>query len=182
MSHKYKFRDQNKLYFVSFATVAWVDVFTRRIYKDIIIDSLHYCMEHKGLELYVWCIMTNHVHLIIGTHQHTLEAIMRDLKRHTSKQVLQAIQDNNQESRKEWIIWIFKRAGQRNPNNSQFQFWQQGNHPIELSDRYRMQQKLDYIHYNPVEAGFVAQPEEYLYSSARDYAGIKGLLDIWLIE
>ena len=67
MSRKYKFLDQSKLYFVSFATVHWIDIFTRELYKTILLDSLKFCQANKGLEIFAWCIMTNHVHLIIGT-------------------------------------------------------------------------------------------------------------------
>lgn len=182
MSRNYKFRDQQKLYFVSFATVNWIDVFVRRQYKDILVDSLKYCQQHKGLELYAWCIMSRHVHLIIGTTGEKMEDIMRDLKRHTAKAILQAISDNPQESRREWMLWMFGRAGERNSNSDKFQFWQQHNNPIELFNNDVMQQKLDYLHSNPVEAGFVNEPWEFLYSSAKDYSGGKGLIDILYIE
>lgn len=155
MGRKYAIRDSTKLYFVSFATVNWIDVFTRRLYNDIIVDSLNYCIMHKGLELYAWCIMSNHVHLIISSEHNHLSFILRDLKRHTSKSILKAIQENSQESRREWMLWMFARAGQRNSNNEQYQFWQQNNHPIELSTNAMMDQRLDYLHNNPVVAGIV---------------------------
>lgn len=182
MSRNYKFRDQQKLYFVSFATVNWIDVFIRRQYKDILVDSLKYCQKNKGLELYAWCIMSSHVHLIMGTTGEKMEDILRDLKRHTSKTILEAIANDPQESRKEWMLWMFRRAGERNSNNDKFQFWQQHNNPIELYSNDVQQQKLDYLHFNPVEAGFVSEPWEYLYSSAKDYSGGKGLIDILYIE
>lgn len=123
MSRNYKIRDQDKLYFVSFAAVNWIDVFVRPIYKDIIVDSLKYCIVEKGLEVYAWCIMTSHVHLIIGqSGEGKLEDIIRDLKRHTSKSTLKSIEENHQESRKEWLLWMFERAGKRNPNNKKYQF------------------------------------------------------------
>jgi putative transposase len=153
MSRNYKFRDQQKLYFVSFATVNLIDVFIRREYKDIFADSLKYCQKNKGLELYAWCIMSSHVHLIIGSIGEKMEDIMRDLKRHTSKALLKAISENPQESRREWMLWMFERAGERNSNNDKFQFWQQHNNPIELYNNDVMQQKMDYLHSNPVEAG-----------------------------
>jgi len=78
MSVKYKIRDQTKLYFISFAVVYWLDVFIRNEYKDILIDNLKYCQEKKGLEIYAWCIMTSHVHLIIGTTGEKMEDILRD--------------------------------------------------------------------------------------------------------
>ncbi len=183
LSAKYKIRDQTKLHFITFAVVEWVDVFTRRIYKNALIDSLTYCQENKGLLLYAWCIMSNHVHLIISSKEGIKqEDIIRDFKRHTSKQLLKLIEENKQESRKNWMLWIFKKAGERNSNNKNYQFWRQDNHPIELSTNKVMEQRLDYLHNNPVEAGIVEEPAHYLYSSARDYAGIKGLLTIKFIE
>ena len=91
-----------------------------------------------------------------------MEDIIRDLKRHTSKTLLKNIEENPQESRKKWMLWMFERAGKKNPNNKKYQSWQQNNHPIELSSNYLMQQKLDYIHANPVETGMVWQPDHYL--------------------
>jgi putative transposase len=182
MSSKYKFRDQDKLYFVSFAVVYWLDAFIRNEYREIILSSLKYCQKEKGLEVYGWCIMTSHVHMIIGTHGKNMSDIMRDLKSATSISLKKAIKKNMQESRREWLIWMMERAGKMNSNNNGFQFWDQDNHPIELFDNEIMQQKLDYIHNNPVEAGFVEKAEDWLWSSARDYAGGKGLLEIKFIE
>ena len=154
MSRNYKISDQNKLHFISFATIHWIDVFTRPVYKDIVVDSLNYCIKNKGLEVYAWCIMPNHVHLIIGSQKENQSHIIRDLKKHTSKTIVKAVVDNPQESRKEWMLWMFERAGKRNANNQDFQFWQQHNQPIELNSNFLIEQKLNYIHNNPVEAGF----------------------------
>jgi REP element-mobilizing transposase RayT len=181
MSRNYKFDDQERPYFVTFSVIRWIDVLTRREYKDIIVDSLKYCIANKGLELYAWVIMSNHVHLIIGTRDKPMQDILRDIKRHTSKKITKAISENTQESRREWMLWFFEREGKINPNNERYQFWQQGNHPIELWSNKVMEQKLDYLHNNPVAAGWVDEPEHYLHSSARDYAGSKGLIDITLM-
>jgi len=181
MSRNYKFYDNERPYFVTFSVVNWIDAFTRREYKDILLDSFRYCMINKGMEIYAWVIMSNHVHLIMGSHQQLMSDILRDVKRHTSKKIVEAIANNTQESRKEWLLKLFQNAGRRNPNNENFQFWQQGNHPIELWSSHVIDQKLDYLHLNPVVAGWVDEPEHYLYSSARDYAGIKGLLDIQML-
>lgn len=108
--------------------------------------------------------------------------IIRDLKKHTAKTILRAIAENPQESRRDWMLWLFERAGKRNSNNSQYQFWQQHNHPIELNSNFLLNQKLQYIHQNPVEAGFVHEPKTYPYSSATDYAGTKGFVNILLLE
>jgi putative transposase len=178
MSRNYKFHTQERPYFVTFSVVRWIDVFTRREYKDILVESLKYCIEHKGLQLYAWVIMSNHVHLIIGTNGKPMESILRDVKRHTSKATTKAISENTQESRRDWMLWLFEREGTHNSNNEKYQFWQQGNHPIELWSNAVLDQKLDYLHNNPVTAGWVDEPEHYLCSSARDYAGGKGLIDV----
>ena len=182
MSTKYKFNDQDSLYFLSFSVVNWIDLFIRNEYKEIMLDSWKHCQAKKGLEIYGWCIMTSHIHMVIGTHGDKLENIMRDMKKHTSTALKQAIKEHPTESRREWMLWMMKRAGEKNSQNSKFQLWQQDNHPIELFDHKILHQKLDYMHYNPVVAGIVEKPEDYLYSSARDYYGLSGLIDIILVE
>jgi len=182
MSRKYKFTDQDKLYFVSFAVINWIDLFIRKQYKDIVVRSLAYCQQEKQLELYGWCIMTSHIHLIIGTPGNPMQNILRDFKRHTSETLHTGIIKNNTESRREWLLWMMERAGKKNGNNSNFQLWQQHNQTIELTDNKMAHQKLDYMHYNPVEAGFVLRQEDWLYSSAIDYNGGKGLLEIMFLD
>ncbi|WP_151088149.1 REP-associated tyrosine transposase [Hymenobacter baengnokdamensis] len=182
MSEKYKIQASQQLYFVSFATIQWIDVFTRRLYNDIFVDSLRYCQQHKGLEIYAWCLMTNHAHLIISSEAENLSGILRDLKRHTAKELLRAIEENGQESRRDWMLRMFARAGQQNSHNTHYQFWQQSNHPIELHSNDLQRQRLAYLHRNPVVAGFVDEPEDFLYSSARNYADRPGLLKVLLIE
>ncbi|RFZ95697.1 transposase [Mucilaginibacter conchicola] len=181
MSSSYKFRNPDGLYFVTFSVVRWIDVFSRREYKDIVVDSINYCIKAKGLKVYAWVIMSNHVHMIVNTTDQPLQSILRDLKRHTSKAIIKAIEENTQESRRDWMLWFFEREGKGNANNETYQFWQQGNHPIELITYEVTQQKLDYLHGNPVKAGWVDEPENYLYSSARDYAGGKGFVEVILI-
>jgi len=178
MSTAYKFANPDGIYFTSFACVQWVDVFVRRKYSEIILESLEYCQKKKGLVVHAWCIMPSHMHLIISRSQTpTLSDIMRDFKKFTSGEIVRMIKEEAGESRRSWMMWLFSSAGKENPNNINYQFWQQDNHPEELITNRFTLQKLNYLHYNPVEAGFVDKPEDYLLSSARDYAGIKGLID-----
>ncbi len=182
MSRKYKIYNSEGLYFVSFAVVYWIDVFIRPEYKEIMVESLQYCQKNKGLRIHAWCLMTSHVHLIISSEGNKLQDVLRDIKSYTSTQLRKSIQEHPQESRKEWMLWMFERAGKKNSNNNEFQFWQQHNKPIELFTNKVIEQKLEYIHMNPVKEGFVERPEEYKFCSAKDYAGQKGLLDIHKIE
>ncbi len=183
MSRRYKFTDNEELYFVSFAVINWIDLFIRNEYKEVLVNSIQYCQQHKDLDLYAYCIMTSHVHLIIGSRGNAMSNIMRDLKRHTSEELRKSIQQNPRESRREWILQMMNDAGKQNSNNKGFQLWQQDNHPIALSTEKIMHQKLDYLHDNPVEAGFVEKEEDWLFSSAKQYyTGLKGMIDIIQIE
>jgi putative transposase len=130
----------------------------------LFIESLKYCQENKGMVLHAWIVMTNHVHLIIRSNTSKLEHIVRDLKKYTSKQIIKAIQENNVESRKEWMLNIFAYAGKNNKNNTTFQFWKQDYHPIELNSAEKIKQRLDYLHQNPVRSGLVLEPWHYKYS------------------
>ena len=178
MSSKYKIRDQRLPYFVSFATVYWIDLFVRNEYREVLLDSIGYCQKEKGLEVYAWCIMTSHVHLIIGTSGQKMEDILRDFKSHTSRTLRKVIAVHPQESRREWLLWMMERAGSKSSNVRNSQFWQHDNRPIELWSVEVIEQKADYLHNNPVMAGFVNEPHEWRYSSAIDYSGGKGLIAI----
>jgi hypothetical protein len=127
--------------------------------------------------------MTSHAHMIISRKGvPVLEDIMRDMKKFTSFKLVGAIMENAQESRKEWLLKMFEECGKANSNNTKYQFWQQDNHPVELADNIMIEQRINYIHNNPVEAGFVYLPEEYVYSSAKNYCGEKGMIDVELIS
>lgn len=178
VSRKYKFHNPEGLYFVSFAVVNWIDLFVREAYCTILLDSLAYCREHKGMEVYSWVIMPSHVHLIFRANEGKPEIVLGRFKEFTSKQLVRAIKKNAKESRREWLLWMFERAAQKSSKVRDKQLWQHNNQPIELWSAKLIQQKADYIHRNPVKAGFVSEPEYWRYSSAVDYAGGKGLLEI----
>ena len=180
MSKKgYKIRNQQGLYFITFAVVDWVDVFTKKVYRIILINSLKYCIKSKGLRLFAWVIMSNHVHFIMSAHDgFKLSDILRDFKKHTSVKIIETIKANEFERRRKWMLSIFRMHGKANPRNETHQFWQQHNAPIELVNNEMIDQRLNYIHNNPVKAGIVEYPEEYIFSSARNYSDQAGLVNI----
>ncbi|HRO42116.1 MAG TPA: transposase [Flavipsychrobacter sp.] len=182
MSRKYRIHNQREVYFVTFTTVQWIDVFTRDEYKEIFVESVKYCQQHKGLEVYAWVIMTNHIHMIIGTTGSKLQDLIRDLKSFTSQHIRLAIENSTAESRKGWLLWMFGKAGVYNRNNIDWQMWQQHNHPIALDTDEKTMQRLNYLHENPVRAGFVTEATHWKWSSAYDYDGGKGLIDIIFIN
>jgi len=178
MSRKYKFHNSSGAYFVSFATVYWIDVFTRQIYLDILEQSIQYCRKEKGLKLYAYCFMPSHIHFIFRDSNENPTSLLRDFKKYTSKKILKAIEENPQESRKEWMLWMFERAGKKKKNIVKYQFWQHNNKPIELWSAAVIKQKLDYIHNNPVASGFVTEPIQWKYSSARNITGTDPAFEI----
>ncbi len=183
MGRKYQIQDQDSFYFVTFTVIKWIDVFIRDEYRSIFLESVKYCQLEKGLLVGAWCMMTSHVYMILSVKSHNkLGAVIRDLKSYTSRHIRKFIQHSPQESRKEWILWMMERAGESKSNNKDFQFWQQHNHPIELTSNSLLDQKLEYIHQNPVQAGFVNNASDWLYSSARDYEGTKGLIEIYYLD
>jgi REP element-mobilizing transposase RayT len=179
----YKIRDQSAIHFFTFAVSEWVDVFTRSLYSDILLDSWRHCQQEKGLLLYAWCIMSNHLHFIASSKNADLSGVLRDFKKFTSKEVIKAIENNSSESRRNWMLSIFRNAGETNSRNKDYQFWRQDNHPIELYSSAFTVQRINYIHQNPVRAGIVEKGEDYRYSSAKDYFQGKkcGLIDICLL-
>src|SRR5215217_3526420 len=160
----YKIRDKKQSHFITFAVLEWVDVFTRQLYRDILLDSFRYCQKEKGLLLHCWCIMSSHVHMIASAKDENLSDILRDFKKYTSKHIISTIEENRQESRKGWMLKIFKEQGSLNARNKEYQFWRQDNHPAELYSPEFTAQKIRYVYDNPVRAGIIDKPEDYLYS------------------
>ena len=153
-------------YFVTFAVVDWIDLFTRRAYAEFLLENLAFCRANKGLELFAYVIMPSHVHLIAAAKTGHLSSILRDFKTYTSKQLVNMIRENPEESRKEWILQLFHRHGQRNPMNTNNQVWQNTNHPIGIFADDVYHHKLEYMMNNPVRAGLCTNQESYTWSSA----------------
>jgi putative transposase len=171
-------RNQTGSHFMTFTVCGWIDLFTRKIYRDIVLESFTYCRENKGLNLYAYVIMSNHLHLIVSTKEgFLLRDFVRDFKAFTHRQMIKII-DSEVESRRLWMLHQFAFYASRHKRNEKYQIWVQGSHPEECITQEFTKIKLDYIHQNPVRAGFVRNAEDYLYSSASNYAMQTGLIDI----
>ncbi|MBX7108678.1 MAG: transposase [Chitinophagales bacterium] len=179
MGFKYEASNPEGIYFTTSTIVQWIDLFTRRELQEVVIDSIKYCQREKGLIIFAWSLMPSHLHMISAANssQITLPDIMRDFKKYTSKALVKTIGETN-ESREDWLMSAFEFAGRTNRKIKDYKVWQDGYHPEEIITRSFMDQKLHYIHYNAVEAGFVTEPHLYALSSAIDYAGGKGLIDV----
>ena len=181
MKEGYIIRDQALPHFITPTVVDWIDVFTRQNYRDIIIECLGYCIKNKGMILYGYVIMSNHIHMIVQSENGKLSDLIRDFKKFTAKSILEKIQ-NSPESRREWMLERFKLATQQHTRNKVFQFWQYGNHAEEIYTDKFMWSKLDYLHLNSVKAGLVNKASDYIYSSASNYVNDSCLVYIQKAE
>jgi REP element-mobilizing transposase RayT len=150
----YIIRDQALPHFITATVVDWIDVFTRKKYRDTAIDCLDYCITNKAMVLYGYVIMSNHIHLIVQSSDGKLSDLIRDFKKFIATKILEEIQIEP-ESRREWMLERFKLATESHSRNKNYQFWHYGNHPEEVYTNQFMWSKLDYIHLNPVRAGIV---------------------------
>jgi REP element-mobilizing transposase RayT len=121
--------------------------------------------------------MSNHIHIIVRSTTDDLSGTIRDFKKYTSKKIIAEIEKSG-ESRREWMMRLFAHAAKRQNKNGDYQVWTHENHAVELFSTAFIQQKVEYVHNNPVRAGIVDSPEEYKYSSAGAYADKDGLLEI----
>ena len=174
---RYCITDQHQTYFITCTIVDWIDLFTRPIYQEIIVDSLKYCIGHKGLVLNGWVLMSNHLHFAGRCEEpHYMSNFLRDFKKFTSKKLASAIIDTP-ESRREWLLDKFRFEAKRTRRADNYKIWRDDNHAIDMTGIDSLE-TLNYMHNNPIRAGIVEKPEDYLLSSARDYSSLKGLIPI----
>jgi len=122
MSTGYQIKDQEALHYLTLQVVDCIDIFTSRFYRDILLESINFCQQNKGLQVFGYVIMSNHVHLICNSADAKLSDTIRDLKKFTSRKLFEAIQTGN-ESRKEWMLDRFGFIGRKNSRNRDFQVW-----------------------------------------------------------
>jgi REP element-mobilizing transposase RayT len=162
---------------MTFTVVGWIDLFSRQVYRDILIKNMAYCRKNKDLLIGAFVIMTNHLHVIWQSKCGKLSDTLRDFKSFCTKELIAAINGEN-ESRENWLLHMFQFYASRTNQNKDFKIWTGDNHPEEIVTPEFLMTKLNYIHENPVRAGWVSEPEDYLYSSANNYAGRKGVMEI----
>jgi REP element-mobilizing transposase RayT len=163
MSTRYRFGSEANAHFVTCTIRDWVDIFTREVFREIVRESLIYCQQSKGLEIFAYCLMTNHIHLIVRCQApFVIQWVLRDFKSFTAMKIHKLLLDPDlKESRKEWFGYHFM-----DKDSGRFSLWEIENHPVELFSEAVFHQKMDYIHLNPLRSGFVAFEEDWPYSSA----------------
>jgi REP element-mobilizing transposase RayT len=182
MSTKYKATSTDEAYFITITTVGWIDVFTRLNQKYVVINALKHCQQNKGLEIYGYCIMSSHIHLLCkATNGFILSDVMRDFKKFTSKKIIQTLIEEP-ESRREWMLGLFKKACAHLKREQEYKVWQDGYHAEIVETNWFIKQKINYIHNNPVKEKIVTLPEDYYFSSARNYASLENDLEVIILD
>ena len=166
-------------HFITLTLVEWIDMFNRKKYKDIIIDNLIFCVKNKCLVIHAYVIMPNHIHMIVSSSNNTsLSKLIGDFKRYTARILYKTLVFDKTESRRNWLLWVIETEGRKSSSNKNIKVWRHENHPVALDNSFITQQRITYIHQNPVKAGICYTAEDYVYSSARVYAGEAGVMDV----
>ncbi len=170
---------------ITLTTVGWIDVFTRKVYKEILIDKLKSYQANEQVRIYGYVIMSNHIQLILGARGGSqLSAVLHDFKKWTTQAVIDRILVSKTGYQStdllEKMDFFKKGNGQL---KGQYQLWGNSNqHSIELLTPALFEEKLTEIHAQPVKAGLVLKPEHYICSSAGNYAYGKGIIPVTLLE
>ena len=168
----YKIHNPQAVHFLTDTVVNWMPVFTRPDTVNIILNSFSYLQQQHDVKLYGYVILENHLHWVAQSNN--LAKDVARFKSYTAKQILQYLELQKQHRLLKQLAFYKKKY----KNDRQYQFWQEGSHPQEIQDSKMLLQKLNYIHQNPVKRGYVDEPIDWRYSSARNYAGKKGLIDV----
>ncbi|MFZ1687187.1 MAG: transposase [Flavobacteriales bacterium] len=166
MSETRKANVEGAAYFITLTVEGWVDAFTRKELVEELVTNIQYCQEHKGLEVYAYVIMPSHVHMIVRRENGLVSEWLRDFKSWTAKRLFELVSTNPQESRREWLTELLQRWAFGKSQHTDFVLWKTDSHPIELWSKAATEQKIAYIHNNPVEARIVSEAHHYLLSSA----------------
>jgi REP element-mobilizing transposase RayT len=170
---RYAITDTSAPHFLTFTVLNWLPVFTRPGTVQIILDALTFRQQHKGVKVYGYVILENHMHCILEASD--LGQQVHDLKAFTAKEILDYLKENKAEKLLS-LLAFFKKT---HKSDAQYQLWEEGSHPQLIQNEAMLRQKLDYIHLNPVNRGYVDDAMHWRYSSARNYEGQEGLIPVF---
>jgi len=176
MRTRYRITDGNYPYFITTTTIAWIPIFIRKPYLEVVVNSLSFSRRHKGLKIFAYVIMDNHIHLVVAGER--LSDIVKEFKSYTAREIVRLAREED----KSWLLNQLQFHKHDHKTESHHQVWQEGFHPQQIYSEEVLRQKVEYLHHNPVRAGLVARAEDWLYSSARNYAGMSGPLEIDVLE
>ena len=178
MRTRYKFLEsENNLYFLTFTVVEKIPVFTNSQYCNVIIENFKFYQENKNLKIFNYVIMDNHVHMIMS-HKKDIGKVVQDFKKYTAKQALELLTNDS----RQWIKYLLKFFKKSYKSVSTYQFWQEGSHPELIQTQEMYNQKVEYIHNNPVKRGLVYEDRDWYYSSARNLYGLENPFEVDILD
>ncbi len=171
----YKVYDPSYPHFITSSVVKGYPIFSNPKAAQIVLNALTFLQFQRNTNLYAYVIMENHIHIIAQSDELTKK--IQAFKSWTTRNIIEVFKKNGNY----YQLYKLKKARQRYHTGSIHQLWQQGFHPKQIIGDKMMIQKIEYIHNNPVKRGFVDHVEDWRYSSARNYAGMKGMIPVTLI-
>ena len=169
---RYRVHEADRPYFLTCTVVGWLPVFTRRETVQIIYDSWAFLQDANRLTLYGYVLLENHLHLVASSPDLSKE--IGDFKSFTARRIV----DHLEERRADTLLKMLRFLKARHKTDRTYQLWQEGSHPQQIQNDPMMRQKLEYMHNNPVERGYVDEQIHWRYSSARNYAGLPALFPV----
>lgn len=169
---RYKFFEDAQPYFLTATTVEWIPLFSRPVLAEILLDSLQFLSSAGRMQLHAYVIMEHHIHLVASGEK--LDETIGDFKSFTARKIIDLLKEQHAEQ----ILVQLRKHKCVHKHDREYQVWQEGSHPQIIGSAEMMRQKIAYIHHNPVRRGYVDDPCYWRYSSARNYAGEKGLIEV----
>ena len=173
---RYKIKEEYYPYFITTSVVDGISLFAEPELSEIVLNSLVYLQNELDITLYAYVLMHNHVHMVIEGKD--LSGKLRKFKSYTARKIIDLLKERN----RTFTLRKLSMNKHDHHKDSQYQVWQEGFHPKQISSLEMMTQKIEYVHYNPVKAGFVDRPEDWRNSSARNYSGLEGVIFVSLFE
>jgi putative transposase len=169
---RYKIYNEQQPHFLTMTVVEWLPLFMNREIVELLFNSIRFIQKERQVTLFAYVVMEHHLHVIASAPE--LGKTMKEFKSFTARKIIDYLQERNSIP----LLEKLKRAKLKHKKESDYQLWQEGSHPEEIYSEKMLIQKIDYIHNNPVRRGYVDKPKHWRYSSARNYEGIEGLLDV----
>ncbi len=165
--------NDDSLYFLTLSVIKKIPVFTNLSYMNIILDNFTFYQENQHLRIICYVIMDNHIHMI-ASHPHNLSKVIKNFKSFTAKKLIERLYKDN----RDWILQLMSEHKPDYKQESSFQFWEEGNHPKQIQELKMLNQKIEYIHYNPVKRGLVVNEKDWIYSSASNFLGLDSVFQV----
>lgn len=173
---RFQFHESEYPYFISSTLLEELPLFSKPSIAKVLLEQLSYLQQQQEVQVFAYVVMSNHFHAIVQGND--LSEKLRLNKAWSARRILDTLQ---RDGHTRWLQQL-KRKKHGHKKYRTHQVWQEGFHPIQLFSHQMILQKIEYIHYNPVKAGYVDDPADWRCSSARNYCGLPGLIDVTLYE